>query len=320
MIDLNEYNVDNLKNNRDDRYTSKVAKILGKEYKNRIILYNFDKTICNKYKIHNIFEKYMSDETKKKLKSIADDKSEESYFEHIINKDPTDWVDPNQVEITKNTIDQDDLKDFHNFVLFSYNLAKTFSEINNSTFNIGHSIKSNYTITDMELIEFHTYILKNIQTPTKGDFSIHVDDEAGVNYKTITLIWYIHKNVEVDGGNISFYDQKGNEIFFDIFKKDDETVCKCLIFTGDINHAPQPLSGTGTRKCIVFQFKREENKSIKSRLKKILNFAYINANNVLSVLRRRITRRHNTVEVAVGKKQKKTKKTKKRKNKKRRKI
>ena len=143
----------------------------------------------------------------------------------------------------------------------------------------------------MELLEFHTYILKNIETPKTGELDIHTDDRQGVTYDTITLIWYLYKDDSINGGNISFYKdgysviKKQEEVLLKIF--DDSTrsnnkntimnrfmkhftsatnknkKCTCLIFTGDIEHSPQKLNGTGVRKSIVFQFRksRQERKN-----------------------------------------------------------
>ena len=244
----------------DNTFRDNIIELLGEKYKDRIKLYNFSKNICNEYRIDDIFKENIGDKAK----------SEIEYFYNNINKKNEDYFFHHMDSISKKPKKPSD--NLKKLTYFSYKLAEDFA-IKNKTFYIKHDLKlsSNRTsklINDIELIEFHTYILKNQQNMREGDLSIHMDDMAAVNYDTITLIWYLYKSDDVKGGNIIFYNHAFSynqtetllKIFNDSSKQSNENKCICLIFTGDIYHAPEELSGTGMRKSIVFQFRRENRK------------------------------------------------------------
>tara|TARA_B100000902_G_scaffold392666_1_gene445444 strand:- start:1350 stop:2270 length:921 start_codon:yes stop_codon:yes gene_type:complete len=271
----------------DKRQDSDIVRVFGKNYKDRILLYKFTNDICETYKIYTIFENLISDSKKKELKLINDE-TIQSHFSHtmdnLISKDgiisslslkkPIDVNHANLKELT----------------YFSYKLAEDFA-LKNKTFYINHKLSESFTI-DLELLEFHTYILKNIETPKTGELDIHTDDRQGVTYDTITLIWYLYKDDSIDGGNISFYKdgysvkKKQEEVLLKIF--DDSTTitsnnknkkCTCLIFTGDIEHSPQKLSGTGVRKSIVFQFRRVDIKEKTISIPKAKSLTFLKLKN-----------------------------------------
>ena len=246
-----------------DEYTDIINRTLGSNIAKHIRLYNFNKNnfgashIINN--IHRINETLLDEKTKYIIETSR--KIDGSYFTHLMKH----FSD----ECKSKNIGNKHYNDLKELTFFSYKLAEDFI-FKNTSANIGHKhYKYKNICDDLELLELHTYILKNAEKKL-GNLGIHTDDETGVNYKTVTLIWYLNKSHDISGGNIFFYNNE-NEFKFPIFEHgDDEQTYKCLIFTGDIEHSPEKLSGTGVRKSIVFQFKRiDRNKKTKKRYKSL---------------------------------------------------
>jgi len=77
----------------------------------------------------------------------------------------------------------------------------------------------------------------------------HVDDHSIINYNVVTAILYLEKDPNIVGGNIS--------IIFDDFVFEVKTG-SIIMMLGNVKHALQPMSETGIRSSMVFQFKRED--------------------------------------------------------------
>ena len=111
-----------------------------------------------------------------------------------------------------------------------------------------------------ELVELHYYFL-NTEREQTGKLDRHEDDEGGVSYKTITLIWYLKKSPTINKGNLKLFrtmnpSEEGITIKTGKMDKDNN-ICSCVIFTGDIIHSPEKMFGIGERSGIVFQFERK---------------------------------------------------------------
>ncbi len=227
----------------DEFSQDKIRKILGDSYKNNIILYKFPIDTCKKIKAYSLLENNKTDIIKGLLHKISQGDERKIFAHHMENK---------VNDLFKRNIDLNALS------IISYQLADKFAK-KNGDFEVGNLINT-------ELAEFHTYA-SNVKKKTEGNLGIHIDDETGVSYKTITLIWYIIKDKDIEGGNISFFEGFGEKkVTINIWdKKDDKREkCICLIFKGDIEHSPEAISGRGERSAIVFQFERVDKKDSKT--------------------------------------------------------
>ena len=162
--------------------------------------------------------------------------------------------------------------DLNSLAIISHKLAEKFAR-DSGDFEVG-------PIEKTDLLEFHTYATNNSKKLT-GLLAKHMDDQGGVTYDTITMIWYLIKDKEVEGGNIIFYAPQPSdtpqqrekfsqywqshgvappdrEVKINLWEQmgDVRENCACLIFKGDILHSPEPMGGTGERSAIVFQFVR----------------------------------------------------------------
>jgi hypothetical protein len=95
----------------------------------------------------------------------------------------------------------------------------------------------------MYYVEFHKY---NVNGKTKPFADFHEDDEAAVNYKTVTCIYYLTKSDTVTGGDLEFKNEK-------IITIDSNML---VVFNGNLTHRATTMYGTGVRKSIVIQFQR----------------------------------------------------------------
>ncbi len=92
-------------------------------------------------------------------------------------------------------------------------------------------------------IEFHKYI---VDGKIKPFFDFHQDDHGAVNYKTITCIYYLQKDITINGGDLEFKKHGIINIKSNML----------VIFSGHLTHRPTIMNGNGIRKSIVIQFQR----------------------------------------------------------------
>lgn len=101
------------------------------------------------------------------------------------------------------------------------------------------------------LLEMHRY---DLTKPRENElvypeFDWHKDDGAAVNFNTVTVIIYLRKDPELLYGNFQ-YDVDDHGIIVKVEPG------MCIMFSGDLFHRPEPMTGTGKRESIVFQFER----------------------------------------------------------------
>jgi len=93
------------------------------------------------------------------------------------------------------------------------------------------------------MVEFHSY---RIHGSCKSIFDEHEDDYGGVNFKVNTVIYYIKKSSEVDGGDLLI-----NGTVINVRPKKDHYRVVC--FAGNISHKVTEMNGNGERVSIVIQ-------------------------------------------------------------------
>ena len=246
---LEKYITGDLNKYIDEKSANRIEKVLGKKYAGSVRLYKFPVEKCKEIKAYKVLEENKSEETKRLLEEMKVEKKE-SRFEHLINR---------LGELPKKDID------FNALAIISHGLAEKF-ERDSGDFEVG-------PLKDTRLVEFHTYSTTQ-STNQLGFLRKHTDDDGAVDYKTITMIWYLIKDKDVEGGNIIFYAPppppvrahylsqgvmpKDYEIKINLWEQmgDVRENCVCLIFKGDVDHSPEEMSGTGERSAIVFQFVR----------------------------------------------------------------
>lgn len=234
----------------DEKSENRIERVLGKQYSGCVRLYKFPIEKCKEIKAYKVLEENKSEETKQVLKEMKDKK--ESAFEHMVS--------------TFSVLPEKDI-DFNALAIISHKLAEKFAR-DSGDFEVG-------PLKDTELVEFHTYATTHSKRHL-GLLKKHIDDEGAVSYNTITLIWYLIKDRDVEGGNISFFapdlpanptpaqlsayyeSKKENEVTINLWDQIDDAreKCVCLIFKGDIVHSPESMGGRGERSAIVFQFMR----------------------------------------------------------------
>ena len=252
--DLNKYTncgkinneIKDLNKFRDLYWESQIIRF-DPQLEKGIRLYRFPIKKCNDLKTYKLLEENKEDEIKKILINIKN--NQKNLFKHdLINK----------CYFKKNRKPNQSLFELDYLSVISYKLAENFANESNE-FSLG-------PLLNTQLLEFHTYAT-SFEEYKEGLLDKHTDDKTGVPYKTITLIWYLIKDPEVDGGNISFFkdydDEKGIKI--NIWESDfdpkklyskDRKKCILLMFKGNIEHQPEAIKGQGERSAIVFQFER----------------------------------------------------------------
>jgi hypothetical protein len=232
---LEKYITNDLNKYMDETSANRIERVLGKKYAGSVRLYKFPIEKCKEIKAYKVLEENKSEETKQILKEMKDKK--ESAFEHLVS---TFSVLPEKEEI-----------DFNSLAIISHKLAEKFAR-DSGDFDVG-------PLKDTELVEFHTYATTHSERHL-GLLKKHVDDEGAVSYNTITMIWYLIKDKDVEGGNITFYAPQppDREVKINLWEQmgDVRENCVCLIFKGDIVHSPESMGGRGERSAIVFQFVR----------------------------------------------------------------
>lgn len=291
-----------------DKY-DKYKKELLEDHHHRIRFYEFPVSICKQLKAYKIIKEYMPKKYEKIIEYIEKYNPEEaekvkknkrlnllslfsrenlkkfiksrtvkvkSLFKKSKTVTITKTKKSNPPGIFKHFMEEvvDNLKkpsehiDFNAFAIKSHMLAEKFAKDYN--LKVG-SLKS------CELVELHYYFINTVK-PQTGALGMHEDDYAAVSYPTITLVWYLKKSPQIERGNfrakniVTQYDSDELGITVKTGKPDeDNNICSCLIFTGDITHAPEEMFGKGERSAIVFQFERIEGargKIKKTRRKK----------------------------------------------------
>ncbi len=92
-----------------------------------------------------------------------------------------------------------------------------------------------------------------------GPLAIHIDDYGAVNFPVETCIFYLNKDDGVIGGNLRYNENIEKQSCFGMFSRN----LKCLdissqmvvLLNGNLEHIPEDISGFGSRKCIVVQFR-----------------------------------------------------------------
>ena len=106
--------------------------------------------------------------------------------------------------------------------------------------------KTDYTINPEKCyVELHKYVVNG---KTEPFFDFHEDDYGGVNYKTVTCIYYLRKDETIVGGDLEF-------MFESTIKIEPNML---VIFNGNKTHRVTTMDGHGVRKCMVLQFERLE--------------------------------------------------------------
>lgn len=108
------------------------------------------------------------------------------------------------------------------------------------------------------LIELHEYNKENNTPDYETPFAKHCDDYGAVDTKVNTIIYYIEKSEELEGGNIKIFKDENN---IDSTLKVESS--KMLMMRGDVMHEITPLKGRGIRRSIVVQIERLEDICVK---------------------------------------------------------
>lgn len=98
------------------------------------------------------------------------------------------------------------------------------------------------------LLEAHRYVVGDTKL-TETPFMWHSDDHGGITFNTITIIFYLRKSHDLEGGNLKFKFKKGSlesqpSNFIDKTSDDDTVVEFCIpvesnmivIMRGDVEH------------------------------------------------------------------------------------
>ena len=292
--DLETYITNDLDKYMDETTANRIERVLGTKYASSVRLYRFPIEKCKELKAYKVLEENKKDDTKKLLEMVeverqrakhaARDLEVKPFFIHKIEKSfnlffNTRWI--NRKPVIAKPIKESDVStaasavpfvpfvpfepeiDFNALAIVSHKIAEKFARDSGGDFEVGK-------LQDTELVEFHTYLATH-SNRRLGDFAKHDDDGSG---KVITMIWYLIKDKEVDGGNIIFYappparDWRSRgvvppdrEVIINLWDQMDDARenCVCLIFKGNMLHSPEPMGGTGERSAIVFQFERIDN-------------------------------------------------------------
>ncbi len=110
--------------------------------------------------------------------------------------------------------------------------------------------------------EFHYGISKNPLDVFSSPFDIHQDDYGGMNYPVVTTIIYL--DVSCEGGELCFYDNKGNIMTKIKTQNPSANTCKVVIFDGSVFHQPANYSN-GKRFAISFQLPRKVTETPQSK-------------------------------------------------------
>lgn len=139
-----------------------------------------------------------------------------------------------------------------------------FETIVNDAFNL---LTSNGFKIDKTngMIEFCKYTLHGQSIDV--NLSLHKDDLIALPYKVETCIFYLEKTYGLIGGELLYQINTRANNFLGLFSyKSKETkllnVCDRMVVlaNGNLYHCPRPISGIGTRKCIVVQFRSLDRK------------------------------------------------------------
>lgn len=306
---LETYITNDLNKYEDETTANRIEKILGKQYAGSVRLYRFPIEKCKELKAYKVLEENKNDVTKQLLKKVEVERQRaKNAAPHAKHHDDTARdleVEPefkyiteqpfnlfhNKIWINRKYVRAKPIKesvvsaaasavpfvpfvpfepeiDFNALAIVSHKIAEKFAR-DSGDFEVG-------PLKDTELVEFHTYATTHSKRRL-GDLAKHDDDGGAVDYKTITMIWYLIKDKEVDGGNIIFYAPPAlddaaalkywqshrvappdREVKINLWEQmgDARDNCVCLIFKGNMLHSPEPMGGTGERSAIVFQFVR----------------------------------------------------------------
>ena len=178
---LEKYITGDLNRYIDEKSANRIEKVLGTEYAGSVRLYKFPIDKCKEIKAYKVLEENKSEKAKRLLEEMKVEKKE-PMFQHLSDEKST------------GLFTQD--IDFNALAIISHKLAEKFAR-DSGDFEVG-------PLKDTRLVEFHTYATTQ-STKQLGLLKKHVDDYGAVYYKTITMIWYLIKDKDVDGGNIIFY-------------------------------------------------------------------------------------------------------------------
>lgn len=296
--DLNKY--------MDQTTANRIERILGKQYAGSVRLYQFPIEKCKELKAYTLLEentKQSFENVKKARDLAATGAAVEFESERIIHvtknnynnlffykrwipygRGEYDRVNPKSMKSVPNVqfVPFEPEIDFNALAIVSHKIAEKFARDSSDDFEVG-------PLKDTELVEFHRYATTHSKRQL-GLLKKHTDDKAAVSYNTITMIWYLIKDKDVEGGNIIFYapqpsdtpQQRANywkyynehgssppdrEVKINLWEQmgDVRENCVCLLFKGDIRHSPEPMGGTGgERSAIVFQFERIDEPASRS--------------------------------------------------------
>lgn len=233
----------------------------------RVRMYNFPIDVCTELKAHSILDQYIPDRLKEYKKNIPSVTSVRGtpdllpYTDSRMAFNHLNWrkrAEHNRKGHGKRgdwkaVKDFKDHIDLNSLMIVSHALAEKFAK--DSGFGAGKYI------LDTELVETHYYFINWEGEKVSGAFGKHVDDGASVEYKTITVIWYLKKSPDLEDGNISFHlgpnakEESSHVIRINVGSGDN--TCNCLLFAGDIWHMSEDMSGKGERSSVVFHFERK---------------------------------------------------------------
>ena len=291
---LESYITSDLNKYMDEMSANRIERVLGKQYSGSVRLYKFPINKCKEIKAYKVLEENKSDMAKQLLEEIKSE-TKEPMFQHVVSEESDNlfFYKPydNPLRGKPKSIKESAAPaasaasaapfvlfepeiDFNALAIISHKLAENFAR-DSGDFEVG-------PLKDTSLVEFHTYVTMK-STKQLGGLEDHVDDFGGVDYKTITMIWYLVKDKDVDGGNIIFYAPSLTDKQIMEYRQPHGVAppmrkvkinlwqqmrgvrqnCVCLIFKGDVIHSPEPMGGTGERGAIVFQFIRIDKKDKK---------------------------------------------------------
>lgn len=112
------------------------------------------------------------------------------------------------------------------------------------------------------VVECHEY---NINGPHQPEFTMHTDDYGAIHDARVhTVIYYLQKDPTITGGDVLIYPNAQLDHNVPV-ENTDLTTCHrfevnagiMILMRGDLAHAVEEMGGTGIRRSVVVQIRRD---------------------------------------------------------------
>ena len=159
------------------------------------------------------------------------------------------------LELLKKSFEECDFKEEilnfkHKYVYKLEDIKENTKEMLDIAYNI---LKENGFKPNMEdfVIEYHHWKIDSLLEQKSG-FGWHTDDDGHIN-NSVAIMFYLQKDEGLEGGNLCWNEEEKDEGRKEISIYPG----KIIMMEGRVPHIPQPVSGKGERKLIVFFFKSD---------------------------------------------------------------